>query len=168
MLEEYIPLCFAVDKLKTINGRKRFQKMIFLSKTACMPFDEIFEWNNFGPFSKELASEIDALCKMDFFNESYDGMEYQYALTKKGKEFLDKTADKEPDLYKKFERILSILDKYDTKNLEILSSIKFLEDRSYDLDYIKVFLDYTKGYTEKEVNIGKKEVDELFKSLKST
>lgn len=166
MLEKYVPLCFAVDKLKAINGRKRFQKMIFLSKAASVPFDEMFEWNNFGPFSKELASEIDSLCKMDFLNESYDGTEYQYALTKKGKEFLEKTADKESKLYKKFERILPILDKYDTKDIERVASIKFLEGRGYDLNYIRVFLEYTKGYTEKEVNEGKKVVDELFKTLK--
>jgi len=167
MFEKYVPICFAVDKLKEINGRKRFQKMIFLLKTASMPFDEMFEWNNFGPFSKELAYEIDALCKMDFLNESYDGLEYQYELAKKGKGFLEKMSDQKPELYNRFEKILSVLDKHETRDLEKSASIKFLGDKGYDLDYIRVFLEYAKGYTEKEVNEGKKEVDELFKTLKN-
>lgn len=171
MFEEYLPVCYAVGKLNEIQGRKRFQKMVFLSKEAGIPFDEMFEWNNYGPFSKELASEIDSLCKMGFLLEdsieSCDNIEYHYKLSEKGQGFLNKSLSKDSEVYKRFDKVLSILEKYDTKDLEKLASIKFLENRGYDLDYIKVFLEYTKSYTDKEVEDGEKSVNELFKSLQN-
>jgi uncharacterized protein YwgA len=172
MFEEYLPICYAVHKLNEMQGRKRFQKIVYLSKEAGIPFSEMFEWNNYGPFSKGLAQEIDNLCKMDFLIEkpiehSDGSKEYRYKLSEKGKDFLTKEVSKNLELYKRFDSILSILDKYETNDLEKLASIRFLDKRGYDLDYIAIFLEYTKSYKANEVKKGKKLTEELFKKLQN-
>ena len=63
MFEDYGMICFAVKKCSQIKGRKKFHKMIYLSKEFNIPFQETFEWNMFGPYSKELSAEINSLFK---------------------------------------------------------------------------------------------------------
>lgn len=167
MFEEYAPICFAVKYCKQIIGRKRFQKLIYLSQVSGIPFKEIFEWNYFGPFSRQLATEIDSLSHMNILQEEQKGSEFIYTITEQGDLFLKDFISKNPKSLDHFNRVLSELIKYNTYDLEKLASIKFLMDQSYPKDYIINFLKHTKDYSPEEIGEGKKLLGQLFKTLDS-
>jgi uncharacterized protein len=167
MFEEYVSICFAVEKCKGIHGRKKFQKIFYLAKRADMPIHETFKWNMFGPYSEELASEIDSLCNMEFLSEKkLTGMEYSYKITEKGSRFLEKSLPKEEQiLYNRLTKILEILNTFSSQNLEKIASIAFLLDEGYDDPYIKTFLKYAKQYSPEEIEKGKKMLSDLIRQF---
>ena len=158
MFEKYVPICFAVKRCEEIRGRKKFQKMFYLSKEAGMPIVEDFSWNNYGPYSRELASELDSLCTMKFLEEKCIevgvGKEYVYKITDEGTSFLKKSLPEEDQRYIRFGEILEILNKYDSSELEKISSVGFLKREGYDDSYIQTFLEYAKKYTPTNVKTG--------------
>ena len=160
-----MPLCHLIKECKNIKGRKRFQKLVFLAKAAGIPFNESFEWNNYGPFSKELAQEIDTLCKLGLIEEELNNSEYYYTLTKKGEGFLDEMWSKVSDKYERLSKILPMLNENNTQDLEKLASIKFLISEGFPDSYIKSFLNYTKNYEQDDVTAGKLAVETLFNTL---
>lgn len=169
MFEEFRNILFMLKITGGINGRKRFQKEAYLLKEAGFPFEENFEWNNFGPFSTEFASKIDALCKMGWIHERVDEStgikEFSYQLTTKGMEIVETMKKTETVLFKHLDEKIPELNKYDTSNLEKIASIKFLLNRGCDLDYTSIFLEYTKDYKKKDVISGKRTMEELFNAI---
>ncbi len=166
MFEEYVPICFTAEKCKEIHGRKKFQKIFYLSKEVGMPIREIFEWNIFGPFSRELASEIDSLCEMGLLSEDSVGMEYVYEITKKGSDFLEGSLPSEDETYSRFAGIVQTLNSYGSQELEKLASIRFLLNEGYDYPYVQALLQYTKKYTPEEIEEGKELLLSLFEKLR--
>jgi uncharacterized protein YwgA len=86
------------DTLKKVNGRTRFQKLMFLiqkktetDKTEGLDFK--FEIYLYGPFSRELSSAIDDLVNKRYLEEgkTETGLgytRYEYKLTEKGRHLL--------------------------------------------------------------------------------
>ena len=165
MFKEYVPICFAVKKCNVIYGRKKFQKMVYLSKEVGIPFHETFVWNNYGPYSEQLAAEIDSLCKMEFLSEAFDGKEYSYKITQNGENFLEKSVSEFNDILQYFENILKILNEYESMQLEKFASIKFLLNEGYDISYINTFLNYSKNYSNDEIEKGKNQLFSLLKDF---
>jgi uncharacterized protein YwgA len=170
MFEEYGIICFAVDKCNQINGRKKFQKIFYLSKEMNIPLHETFEWNIWGPFSKELSSEITSLYKMKLLSEEKVGKEYVYSVSEKGKSFLEKVYQSLNQKYLeenliRFEKILKTLNKYNSQELEKLASIRFLTNKGHNDEYIQTFLNYTKKYSPEEIESGKDLINTLFITL---
>lgn len=168
MFEEYLPICFAVKKCEKILGRKKFQKIFYLAKRAGIPIHETFKWNMFGPYSKELASEIDVLCEMELLLEKGSlGGEFSYEITEKGNAFLEKSLSSvEPASYGLFAKILEVLNKFSSQDLEKMASIEFLVEEGYDHPYIKTFLEHAKNYSPEEIEKGKETLSELFDQFK--
>lgn len=166
MFEEYVSICFAVEKCKGIHGRKKFQKIFYLAKRADISIHETFKWNVFGPYSEELASEIDSLCNMEFLSEELIGTEYSYKITEKGSRFLEKSLSTEEQiLYNRLTKILEIINKFSSQKLEKIASIAFLLDEGYDDPYIKTFLKYAKQYSPEETEKGKEMLSDLFRQF---
>jgi hypothetical protein len=169
MFEEFRNILFMLKITGGIDGRKRFQKIAYLMKEAGFPFEEKFEWNNFGPFSRELSLKITALCEMGLVKEnvveSNGNKEYSYELTPKGMEIAEKMQKSDTALYKSFGVKLPELIGFETTDLERIASIKYLSDRGCTIDYMSVFLEYTKNYQKKDVLSGKKTMEDLFNVL---
>lgn len=161
ILEEYTPIILMLKKCKKIQGRKRFQKLLYLTKSAGISIDETFEWNNYGPFSKELAQEIDALCRLDIIHEDFNGLEYVYTLTENGIKILKHMPKEYLNKYENLESIIEKLNQLTTKELEKLASIKFLINEGYPKNYIFPFLKHSKHYSDKEIDMGIKELGKL-------
>lgn len=155
--------------ISEIKGRKRFHKSVYILEEAGVPFEEKFEWDNFGPYSKELASEIDTLCQMGLIEEcsylSQGTKEYSYKLTEKGLQIAKRMIESNKALFGLLKEKMEKLNQYDTTELVKLASIRFLTKRGYDIGYMNVFLEYTKGYQKSEVLKGKQSMEELFISL---
>lgn len=167
MFEEYVPICFSLGNLEEIRGRKKLQKIFYLAKREGMPIHETFRWNVFGPYSKELASEIDSLCRMEFLLENQTGGEYSYVITEKGTDFLKTSLSAEGrKAYDRFAKILRRLNELSSLELEKIASIAFLLDEGYDEPYIKKFLGHAKKYSDEEIEVGTKKLLDLSKQFK--
>lgn len=168
MFEECRTILFVLANSE-IKGRKRFHKSVYLLKEAGLPVMEKFEWNNFGPFSKELASEIDALCEMGLVEEevytSDDIKEYSYRLTEKGREIAGTMISSDTPTFNHIKKMMLKLNEYEVSDLEKMASIRFLLMKKYGIEYMSVFLNYAKGYQKKDVINGKKAMEELLKEL---
>lgn len=97
LLRQVIPLLFLyADKDRSVYGRTRFQKMIFLAQKEG---EDVKEWYNFyphdfGPYSAELQNDLDFLAREELIKElpeQYgEKIRYQYFLTEKGVNLIEK------------------------------------------------------------------------------
>ena len=55
VLKEHARILSAIDAAGHIGGRKKLQKMVFISKKLEYPFQEKFEFHFYGPYSEELT-----------------------------------------------------------------------------------------------------------------
>jgi len=154
LFESYEKICTLVKKMEGIRGRKKFQKIVYLAKESGISFNEDFEWNNFGPFSRELASEIDSAKEMNLLSESKSQGEYEYELTEKGEELIQRDEAFNPTQLENLGRLISEIKDLDSQELEKISSIKYLKNQGYKENYMKNFLKSTKDYTEDQINEG--------------
>jgi uncharacterized protein YwgA len=109
----------------TFESATKLQKIAFLSiyESGLEAFTE-FTWHHYGPFSRELQEEVDALAEDDLINErsidriSYLGNEYTVkclSLTARGKEVAESIVATMTDKNKK--ALLETIDKYGSKHL---------------------------------------------------
>ena len=88
-------ITFANDG-EPIEGRTRFQKMIFLLLMKAKFFKNRYDFqpHDYGPYSKELQSDIDHLIKEGYVTEERKTKEegkikYAYSITKDGTAFVN-------------------------------------------------------------------------------
>ena len=124
-----LKLLYIVKKLGEVRGRKKFQKLVFLSKLEkwdVFPFRFIIYFN--GPYSHELRDVIDDLIINGYLSErpeSYrinpydyeDRLIYIYTLRKKGLSMLEKYPVKDREV------LDVVLKRYGNKNGEELEKI---------------------------------------------
>jgi len=100
MFENILAPLILTEALESVNGKTRFQKLMFLiQKTAAK--EKIMESTNFsfslylyGPFSQDLSSAIDDLVRSGYLNEFVEQNPpshelHVYRLTDKGRDFLE-------------------------------------------------------------------------------
>jgi uncharacterized protein YwgA len=112
---------FAVAK--TIKGRTRLQKMVFVLKKVGAPFKENFKLHFFGPYSLDLQCEVDELASLGMLEEKKEGNLCVYTLNKNLTR-LNLEELKKPFL--EYESIIETLKKADIKVLELLATFLFL------------------------------------------
>jgi len=98
MFERIIVPLMLTDTLKKVNGRTRFQKLMFLVQKKAESekiegLDFKYEIYLYGPFSRELSSAIDDLVDKGYLEEQKTEThlgytKYVYRLTGKGRKLL--------------------------------------------------------------------------------
>jgi uncharacterized protein YwgA len=160
--------------------------MMYIAKALGYPVNEDFVWGNYGVYSSELQWELDALVKQKMLTEQDVGQfgqpaEYEYSLGKEGISFLrraDLLAARSEELLpcpapgcddpvsaignNELDALVSFLSTLNTKSvrdLELWSSILYLEQSESDEESLIAFLRYLKPqYTEDETRKGLTEV----------
>ncbi|MCK5023047.1 MAG: helix-turn-helix transcriptional regulator [Candidatus Aenigmarchaeota archaeon] len=94
LIEQIFATLELVKFFEKIEGRTRFQKLVFLlDQKINMEFD--FKKSHFGPFSGRLYEIIDTMKKDGLMNEELvengERSKYIYSLTPKGEEVLENT-----------------------------------------------------------------------------
>jgi hypothetical protein len=83
-----------LDSVEKMEGRVRLQKMVYLLKCNGEPLfeDAQFRYRHFGPFSDDLASQVERAVEAGFIEEKVDKwgdgpyeVAYKYGLTPNGK-----------------------------------------------------------------------------------
>jgi uncharacterized protein YwgA len=130
LLESYINLLEFINKAKEISGRKKLQKMIYISKKLNLPFNERFNFHFYGPYSEELTVKIEELCNMGLLEEEKakknGAAQYIYRLSDSGEKIL---VQHEANLGKHEELILN-LQKKSSRFLELVSTLLYFESMS--------------------------------------
>lgn len=111
-----------------IVGRKKLQKMVYISKKIGFPFQEKFEFHFFGPYSEELTLRVEELCNFGFLKETKEDKgnyhQYKYEVTDSGREFVESSELVMP----KLEECLMNLNQKSSRFLELVSTILYFED----------------------------------------
>ncbi len=134
VLKEHARILSAIDAAGHIGGRKKLQKMVFISKKLEYPFQERFEFHFYGPYSEELTLKIEELCNLGLLSEIKDKengyVHYDYSLTEAGKEFLSLySKDNEND---ELSACVKGLNNHNARFLELVSTVFYFDHLSKD------------------------------------
>ena len=113
-----------------IEGRKKFQKLVYILKQKGFEFKEAYTYYYYGPYSSTLQMEIDFLVESGLLREEQVGETYEYTLSNEFGELEGKY-----DAHKQF---IHYLNDKPARILELISVFFYLEDKGYqDEDVIK-------------------------------
>ena len=132
-IQEELIICRVLSELEKIEGRKKFQKMMFISKEFDAPIRFDFNFHYFGPYSEQLAFLLKGL-KDKYLNENTYYDTYIYTPNEKCKTMINKIKDdldEKLDL-KKYIPLIRFLNDFSAKILELVSSIMYLKHFSSD------------------------------------
>jgi uncharacterized protein YwgA len=123
-----IILPLLVQELGQIEGRKKFQKIVHILQCAGAPFDERFEFAQFGPYSGTLKAEIDNLDVFEILHEEQKGNTYVFSSGKRFPELKEAGLLSESPVWSGF---ANKLNGKSASELEALSTTLFLLERGY-------------------------------------
>lgn len=120
MVKDVEKLLVMLNKLGTVSGRTRFQKMVFLLKEK-----EGLEWGYtfipyyYGPYAHDLQLEIDLLEAAGFIRvEHQEDNLYVHSLTEQGVEVSERIAHQmNCDEFQKLSKLLEIYNEKSIKSL---------------------------------------------------
>ncbi len=91
MLTEHAKVMALLKDAGEVVGRKKLQKMVYISKKLKLPFQERYNFHMFGPYSEELTLRVEELSNLGFVKEVKEKKagyyQYRYALTEDGETF---------------------------------------------------------------------------------
>jgi len=131
-LEGSLAVARLVGSLGKIEGRKRLQKIVHLLKSKGFhEFDQDFSLHYYGPFSRQLAAQIDFLCQIELIIEAKDedGDSYTYEPVRvevEGEELLALDTLDDDQSEPSWSSVAQSLNEKDTTFLEALSTVVYL------------------------------------------
>ncbi len=127
--ESAIAVARLIAELKNVEGRKRLQKIVHLLGASRVPaFRHRFILHYFGPFSRELAAELDFLVSAHLVAESppdCDGGSYRYSIPRTAAEQVERLYGDEFEL-PAWVGFAKELNEASTPQLEAMSTLVFL------------------------------------------
>ena len=131
MLDNEYALLRLFTVASTIEGRKRFQKTVYLLQQIGISYTEKFKYYHYGPYSSELQAEIDRLVRYELINETYTGDAYVYNITDKGEEFIHRYNSLNSDSFQLPEHLVKRIIETNTPVLEMASTYAYLLEMGY-------------------------------------
>lgn len=137
MFEVYTKIALAVDACRGhVDGRKKLQKMIYIAKVLGYPLREDYTLYFYGPYSEELAGELQRMKELDLLDERKLDSFYNIKITKNGKDLLNyfqTNIEKEMGIEKlnKMRTLFKELGYYDPWQLEILATLFYFYQIGY-------------------------------------
>lgn len=127
MLKEHAKLLDLIRKAGRVTGRKKLQKIVYISKTFNFDFQEKFNFHFYGPYSEELSLQIEELVNLGFIQEIQETKngytQYTYELCEKGEEFLSMY----PMEMDALEPFVHMLNQESSRFLELVSTILYFD-----------------------------------------
>ena len=130
MLEKILTPLVLVYTMGEINGKTRFQKLMFLiqinaPRKSLSKLDYGFMLHYYGPFSTELSSIIDNMVHRNYLQEDVEAtsseyLRYTYRLTSEGRAIVEEVIQKEVIPFSLIKIIRKIAANYGNLPLELL------------------------------------------------
>jgi len=162
LLEEHAKIVQFITLAGEVTGRKKLQKMVYIAKKMNFPFQEKYEFHMYGPYSEELTLRVEELCNMAFLSEKMEDkgsyVQYTYACTEEGSQFLSTKTSHHPKLDQCIER----LNGKSSRFLEMVSTLLYFDTLEREAQIEKLHVVKGKlNFTEKEVEDAFAFIEEL-------
>ncbi|MEB6550580.1 YwgA family protein [Heyndrickxia sporothermodurans] len=161
MLNDHVRLMGALAASGEIIGRKKLQKMIYISKKLDFPFQERFQFHFYGPYSEELTLRVEELTNLGFIEEVKEKkggyFQYRYTITDSGKEFLSMYETKVPHL----DECLVNMNEQNSRFLELVSTVLYFDNLPQQEVIEKI------QTVKAKQNYSAAEIDEAYKYIES-
>ena len=169
VLKEHARILSAIDAAGHIGGRKKLQKMVFISKKLEYPFQEKFEFHFYGPYSEELTLKVEELCNLGLLAEKKEKengyAHYDYSLTDAGKEFLTLYGNEQEK--NQLSACVKGLNNQNARFLELVSTIFYFDHLAKDEIIQKIQeLKAKQHYTAEEIEEAFNYAEQLIKENK--
>ena len=122
--------------LEKVEGRKKLQKIVHILKSQGYEFPQHFGYLHYGPFSAEVAADVDTLVTHNLVDEQGGAGPrgaYIYTPTDKGLQFL-KDIGLGP---RNWSSLATKLNKINVSQLEAMSTILFLRNNGFSGESLK-------------------------------
>lgn len=127
MLKEHAKLLVLFQEAGTVVGRKKLQKIVYISKKFKFNFKEKFNFHFYGPYSEELTLQVEELVNLGFIEEVKESKgsfsQYKYELSAQGKEYLQLY----PTVIEGYEEFIERLNQESSRFLELISTVLYFE-----------------------------------------
>lgn len=120
-----------VDALGRVEGRKKLQKIVHILQAKGHDFPQKFGYLHYGPFSSEVAAEVDALVSGELVHQEGSGQPYEayvYTPGESAKKLLNELQQTEaPD----WMNLARDLNQKNVSELEAISTILYLQANGF-------------------------------------
>lgn len=120
-----------IQTLEKIEGRKKLQKIVYVLQTQGHPFPQHFGYLHYGPYSSELASEIDALSSGDLIVQEKGDGQYQPFVYRPGRNVPNLLQEMGRSQSAKWTELAKLLNSNDANFLEALSTLLYLQRNGF-------------------------------------
>lgn len=152
MLREHAKVMLLIQEAGEVVGRKKLQKMVYISKKFKFGFQEKFRFHFYGPYSEELTLQVEELIHLGFVDEKREKKggytQYTYTLSDKGKEYLQLY----PARLEGYRDFVHKLNNESSRFLELVSTVLYFDHLSQAELVEKVLhVKNKQNYSEEEV-----------------
>ena len=161
----YAKLVAVVQRCRKVHSRLKVQKIFYILKSLGYPVSERYEYRHYGPYSDDLASELQSAVNAAYLLEERTEVEaeedeephrrYDYSLGQEGPRFISKQFATDPALAAvsdEMARVAESLNASRPLQLELVATLMFLQDENVRSDLILGVLKSNKPqYTDKEI-----------------
>ena len=161
-LKKFIAILRLLECVQKKVGKTFIQKGIYILQEGLEEnIGYRYKLHFYGPFSQELASDIDALHDMGLIDVKYDinSNGYQIEITDRGKKFLEKFGNNEVKA-EKIKKVLSLIGKEQVKGMELIGTVLYFAKLTDDESEIKKLVNMVKPHFSND------EIEKALKRLK--
>lgn len=140
-----IVTAYLIDSLKVIKGRKAYQKLIYLTKAVGVPLDGSYRMYYYGPYSDEIAKELDYSLSRGILRDQSDS--YYFISGNEAKSIVEENQELINKYKGKLDKVINSFGKFEPMQLEIIATTHFIynnlkhlyniTDKSVILDEVK-------------------------------
>lgn len=163
-LKRYAYILELLKKMDVKVGKTFLQKAIYIIQEGLKEqLNYHYKLHFYGPFSQELANDIEALNDMGLIDVEFDpdGYGYNIRITDKGKQFLEKLRDQKIEVEKeKINKVLPLIEDENIKRMELLGTVLYFSRLTNDEEEIKKLINMVKPHFPNQ------EISEALKKLK--
>lgn len=153
-LRNYYIILELLSETKKYVGKTFIQKGIYILQNGLdEDLNYTFKLHFYGPFSQELATDIDIMHNLGLITMKYDpeGFGYKISITNKGKNFLEKNTH-----YKinrnKLKEIISLIGDKTSKEIELVGTVLyFAQQTNNNEEIIKLVKTVKPHFTDYEI-----------------
>lgn len=166
MLKEHAKVMVLLQEAGEVIGRKKLQKIVYISKKFDFNFQERFNFHFYGPYSEELSLQMEELVDGGLIQEAKENKggytQYKYHLSEQGKEYLQLY----PTQMEGYQSFVQTLNQESSRFLELVSTILYFDKLNKDELVEKVQKVKSKqNYSQEEIERGLEYIAQLAKTL---